>query len=65
VQVEIYELTSEFERSTRVVDNIKTKQLNRSLQTQKYEINFEFDKKSTVKTTHPYERVGIYKVEAL
>jgi len=45
MQVEIYELTLKFERSTRVADNLKTKQLNRSLQTQKDEINVEFDKK--------------------
>jgi hypothetical protein len=35
VQVARDELTSEFERATRVVDNIKTEELNRALQTQK------------------------------
>jgi hypothetical protein len=40
------ELTSKFERATRVADNFKTKELNRSLQTQKDEMNAEFNQKA-------------------
>jgi hypothetical protein len=40
------DLTSEFERATRIANNLKTKELNRALQIQENEMNVEFDKRA-------------------
>jgi hypothetical protein len=40
------EIMSEFERTTRVVYNLKTEELKRALQTQKDELNAEFNQRA-------------------
>jgi hypothetical protein len=47
------ELTSEFEKATKVADALNIENLNKELKIQRYGMNTEFEKKDTKPTRYP------------